>query len=98
MGTPALSRIGRAPVETSSDPIAHHKRKYFPSPATDEAIRDAYRKQRQGEREALRGLSRKIAWSRNAVCKRGAELGVTRAKELPWGAAEEDLLERFGYC
>jgi hypothetical protein len=42
-------------------------------------------------------VSRKIAWSRNAVCKRGAELGVTQAKERRWSAAEQDLLQQFGH-
>jgi DNA-directed RNA polymerase specialized sigma24 family protein len=74
-----------------------YKRKYLPTPEIDAAIRDAYQKQRQGDRKALRAVAAKIGWARNAVCKRGAELGVTRAKELPWSAAEEELLERFGH-
>lgn len=63
----------------------------------DLAIREAYQKQRPGDRQALRAVGRKVGCSRNAVSKRGAELGVTRAKELPWSADKEELLERFGH-
>ncbi len=73
------------------------KRKYVPTPAIDMEIRQAYQKQRQGDRQALRAVSRKIGWPRDVVSKRGAELGVTRAKERPWTQQEEDLLEQFGH-
>jgi hypothetical protein len=73
------------------------KWKYKPTAPIDELIRDAYRKQRTGDRSALGKVSRDIGWPRDAVCKRGAELGVARVKELPWSRAEEDILERFGH-
>jgi hypothetical protein len=73
------------------------KWKYKPTPAIDERIREAYRKQRCGDRSALRQASREIGWTRDAICKRGAELGVARVKERPWSASEEDVLERFGH-
>jgi hypothetical protein len=79
------------------DPTIRYKRKYVPNPTLDSAIRDAYRKQRQGDRAALRAVAARIGWSPNAVAKRGAELGITRAKEPPWAAAEEELLARVGY-
>ena len=72
------------------------RRKYKPSAEIDGTIREAYRKQRSGDRSALRKVSREIGWTRDAVCKRGAELGVARIKERPWSQAEEDILERFG--
>jgi transposase len=98
MGIPALSENEREEVwEGFGDPAICYKRKYVPTLAIDEAIRSAYQKQRQGDRQALRAVSQKIAWPRSAVCKRGAELGVTRAKERPWSVAEEELLERFGH-
>jgi hypothetical protein len=74
-----------------------YKRKYQPTPRTDAVIKEAYRKQRQGDRDALKAASFTLGWPRNAISKRGAELGVTRAKEHPWTIAEEELLERFGH-
>src|SRR5581483_117614 len=65
--------------------------------AADAIIREAYLKQRQGDRQALKSASLHLGWPRNAICKRGAELGISRAKERSWTLAEEDLLERFGY-
>jgi hypothetical protein len=76
---------------------APSKWKYKPTPALDEIIREAYRKQRAGDRGALSKASREIGWPRDAVCKRGAELGVARVKELPWSTVEEDVLEQFGH-
>jgi hypothetical protein len=74
-----------------------YKRKYKPTPEIDAIIRNAYLKQRNGDRNALKAASRKIDWSRSAVCKRGAELGITRAKERPWTPEEEEMLERLGH-
>jgi hypothetical protein len=74
-----------------------YQRKYRPTPQTDQLIADAYREQRQGDRGALKAVGRQIGWPPSAVCRRGAELHLTRAKEQPWTPAEEDLLERFGH-
>jgi hypothetical protein len=93
MPNPALLDV----VHISGNPSVRHKRKYVPTPAIDQEIRNAYQKQRRGDRHALHAISRKIGWTRSAVCKRGAELGITRAKERPWSTAEEELLERFGH-
>lgn len=79
------------------DPTTRYKRKYVSTPLIDAAIREAYQRQRQGDRTALKSVSYRLGWSRSAVCKRGAELGVTRAKEHPWTLKEEDLLERYGH-
>jgi len=79
------------------DPTIRYKRRHIPTPIIDAAVRDAYRKQRQGSRTALTAVARQIGWSRNAVCKRGAELGITRTKERPWTLAEQDVLEQFGH-
>ncbi|HWF48742.1 MAG TPA: hypothetical protein VG168_17170 [Bryobacteraceae bacterium] len=74
-----------------------NRRKYNPTPFADMLIRDAYQRQRQGDRDALKMASHQIGWSRTAVCKRGAELGITRVKERTWCPAEEELLEQFGH-
>lgn len=97
MLNPASLRSAALNFEACGDPSIKHKRKYVPTPAIDQAIRGAYQNQRQGDKKALHRVAASIAWSRSAVCKRGAELGVTRAKEHPWTAAEEQLLERFGH-
>lgn len=86
-----------ANFEVFGDPSVKHKRKYVPTPVIDQAIRDAYQKQRQRDRKALQAVGVRIGWSRNAVSKRGAELGVARAKERPWTVPEKELLERFGH-
>ena len=83
--------------DASVDPSIRYKRRYIPNPTIDAAIRDGYRKQREGSRAALTAVAQQIGWSRSAVCKRGAELGVTRTKERPWTVAEQDLLEQFGH-
>ncbi|MBV8072230.1 MAG: hypothetical protein JO270_20165, partial [Acidobacteriaceae bacterium] len=71
--------------------------RYIPTAEIDEKIKRAYSRQRSGDRNALRAVRGDIGWSKSAVVRRGAELCVTRAKERPWCAAEEDILERFGY-
>jgi hypothetical protein len=97
MGTSASLRLEPGTAGALNDPSTRYKRRYVPTPAIDNAIREGYRKQRQGDRLALKAVSRQLGWSRSAVCKRGAELGVTRAKERPWTATEDELLERFGH-
>lgn len=79
------------------DPAVRYKWKYKPTPEIDTIIREAYLRQRNGDRNALKAASRKAGWSRSAISKRGAELGITRVKERPWTPQEEDLLERFGH-
>lgn len=76
---------------------AIHKWKYLPTAESDHLIRNAYLRQRTGDRAALKLVTRELGWTRSAVSKRGAELGVTRVKEKPWCEQEELLLERFGY-
>lgn len=95
MGNPALLEIPQSGEK--GDAGIPHKRKYVPTYAIDHAIREAYQKQRRGDRRALSAISRKIGWPCTAVCKRGAELGITRAKEGRWSLAERELLERFGH-
>lgn len=60
-------------------------------------IRDAYTKQRTGDRSALKSVSRELGWTRSAVCKRGSELGLARVKETAWSRDEDSILERFGH-
>jgi len=98
MPAAASVRVYTGPLESYIyAPSNRHKRKYVPTPEIDLVIREAYRKQRQGDRSALKTVSSQLGWTRNAVCKRGAELGVTRTKERPWSAKEEELLEQFGH-
>lgn len=73
------------------------KPRYIPTAEIDEKIRHAYFRQRSGDRDALTAVRSDIGWSKSAVVRRGAELCVTRAKERPWCAAEEQILERFGH-
>lgn len=75
----------------------HSKRKYRPTSAIDEQIRDAYQRQRLGDRLALAAVSRRLGWPRYAVVKRGAELGVTRVKECPWSEDEQEILHQYGH-
>ncbi len=72
-------------------------RKYRPTPESDHLIRNAYLRQRQGDRSALKGAGRELGWPRSAVCKRGAELGLVRVKEKEWASQELRLLEKFGH-
>ncbi len=74
-----------------------NKWKYRPTTQTDDLIRDAYSRQRLGDRKALKLVSGQIGWSRSAVCKRGAELGLARTKEKPWSSAEESILVCSGH-
>jgi hypothetical protein len=74
-----------------------HKWKYRPTTQTDNLIRDAYSRQRLGDRSALKAASRQLGWTRSAICKRGAELGLARVKEKAWSEYEEQLLEEFGH-
>jgi hypothetical protein len=71
--------------------------RYTPTPALDEKIRDAYLRQRRGDRRALTAVTHDIGWSKSAVTRRGAALCLTRAKEYHWSEAEEHLLEKFGH-
>jgi hypothetical protein len=74
-----------------------HKWKYRPTAQIDERIREAYLGLRMGDRSALKTLAWQIGWTRSAVCKRGAELGLARAKERVWLDREERILARFGH-
>jgi hypothetical protein len=73
------------------------KARYIPTAEIDDKIRHAYLRQRSGDRRALTVVRGDLGWSKAAIVRRGAELCVTRAKERPWCAAEEDILERFGH-
>lgn len=77
--------------------MATHKWKYRPTTHTDNLIRDAYSKQRMGDRKALKSVSMQLSWTRSAVSKRGAELGLARVKEKHWSREEEETLARFGH-
>jgi hypothetical protein len=71
--------------------------RYTPTTVVDEKIRDAYLKQRMGDRHALAVVTRDIGWSKSAVARRGAALCLTRAREYHWSDAEEQILEKFGH-
>ena len=74
-----------------------HKWKYRPTAQTDGLIREAYLRLRTGDRAALKAVSRQLGWTRSAVCKRGAELGLARVKERVWSEREEQVLAQFGH-
>jgi hypothetical protein len=71
--------------------------KYRSTPQSDGLIRGAYLRQRQGDRSALKMVSRELGWPRSAVSKRGAALGLARVKEKEWSEEELRLLGRFGH-
>jgi hypothetical protein len=73
------------------------KARYISTPEIDEKIRNAYFRQRQGDRGALTALRRDLGWSKSAVVRRGATLCLTRTKERPWSYTEEEILEKRGY-
>jgi len=75
---------------------AIHKWKYRPTEQIDGRIREAYLRMRMGDRAALKVVSWELGWTRSAVSKRAAELGLTRVKERCWSDQEEQLLQRFG--
>ena len=76
---------------------ARPKRKYNPTPVIDACIADAYRRQRQGDRRAVKLTSAKLGWPAHAVSKRASELGLVRIKERPWSPEEERIIFRFGH-
>lgn len=76
---------------------ASPKRKYSPSPTIDACIADAYRRQRQGDRRAVKLTSAKLGWPPHAVSKRASELGLVRIKERAWSPDEERIIFRFGH-
>ena len=71
--------------------------RYIPTLEIDEKIRNAYLRQRQGDRLALTAVRRDIGWSKSAIVRRGAALCLTRSKERPWCDAEQEILERHGH-
>ncbi|HEY3937486.1 MAG TPA: hypothetical protein VGL97_08655 [Bryobacteraceae bacterium] len=73
------------------------KARYISTPEIDEKIRNAYIRQRQGDRSALTTVRRELGWSKSAVVRRGATLCLTRTKERPWSYTEEEILEKRGY-
>ncbi len=74
-----------------------HKWKYRPTAQIDDLIREAYLRLRMGDRSSLKALSGQLGWTRGAVCKRGAELGLARVKERIWSEREERVLAKFGH-
>ena len=82
---------------SSPVPQPAKKWKYIPTLAIDEQIRQAYARQRQGSKQALKSVALRLGWPVWAVTRRGAELGITRAKERPWSAEEEEILQRHGH-
>ena len=73
------------------------ERKYVPSVEIDCVVRDAYTRQRRGDRSALKQAAGRLGWPRWAVVRRGAELGLARTKEKPWSPQEEEVLFACGH-
>jgi hypothetical protein len=83
--------IPRRPSVASSN-----KRKYFPTPGIDAAIREAYRLRNQFKNtRALVNAGARVGWSREAMIRRAAELGIAKTREKPWSRTEEDILEQW---
>lgn len=73
-------------------------RLYHHTPETDTLIRDAYAKLRNfGNRRALPALCAKLGWPKQAINRRGRELGLARIKEKPWSPEEKQLLEKWAH-
>ncbi len=88
--------ITNATLFRSSDCL-NRKTKYSPTAAIDALIAEAYRRQRQGDRRAIKLVSARLNWPAYAVSKRAAELGLVRIKEQRWSEEEESVLLRFGH-
>ena len=80
-------RSGRTPA----------RRKYQPTAAIDAVIAEAYRKQRQGNRRAIKNASAQLGWPSYAISKRAAEMGLVRIKEKPWATHEVQVITDFGH-
>jgi len=83
--------------QPAGQPAACKKWKYVPTPETDQRIRNAYFKLRNGDRSALKSAAHAIGWPKYAISKRAAELGLARTKEKPWSAEEEEILFASGH-
>ncbi len=90
-----MAAVVGAAVRESCFPLMAAR--YTPTPDLDKKIKDAYLRQRRGDRRALAAVTHAIGWSKSAVARRGAALCLTRAKEYHWSPIEEQLLERFGH-
>jgi len=80
----------------------HKPRTWISTEAIDQMIRDHYLKRvtnggRPRSLPTLEQLGKKVGWSKFAIQQRARKLGVTRAKEAPWSAAELSLLEQLSY-
>lgn len=74
------------------------RRLYHHTPETDALICDAYAKLRNfGNRRALPALRARLGWPKQAINRRGRELGLARIKEKPWSPEEKQLLERWAH-
>jgi len=73
------------------------RKKYLPTALVDSLIAEAYRKQRQGDRSAVKLASARLGWPAYAVSKRAAELGLVRIKEQRWTQEEEQIIYSFGH-
>ena len=73
--------------------------KYVPTPATDEAIRQAYRRFWEfNSRRAIKTCAARIGWPHWAVQRRAQRLGISRASENePWTPNEEAILRSNGH-
>lgn len=85
----------RRDLQLTPEPFA--RRKYRPTEAIDEAIRQAFGKkyERLG---CIRGAVKATGWPKNAVIMRAVELGLTHPRsDVPWTDAEEQLLEEYAH-
>lgn len=74
------------------------RRKYHHTDASDSAIREAYRKWRlYGNKKSIQAAADQLHWPKWVLTHRAIELGLSRAREQPWSAAEEEILETWGW-
>lgn len=77
---------------------ARSRRKYVFSDQIDQLIREIYLHHRDANtRLGIRPLAKKVGMPHWALKKRARELGLARAKELPWSEPELAILSRYAW-
>jgi hypothetical protein len=97
----AYPKEGRAPCPVSTHPSRDRgspRRKYVFTDQIDQLIREIYLHHPGSKsRPGLRGLARKAGIPHWTLKRRARDLGLARAKELPWSEAELEILARFAW-
>jgi len=77
---------------------AQRRRKYVFTNQIDQLIREVYLNHRDAKTGfGIRPLAKKVGMPHWALKKRARELGLARAKELPWSEPELAILSRYAW-